>query len=570
MNEFELSALGQPLAAGDPRQLEGWTLHRRLGVGGMGVVYLATRDSETGALKVIAPHLADDPAFKTRFKRELSLCRRVSGSNVARLIDGDADAATPWLTMEFFNGPTLHRRVSDHGPLPAEQLRSLATGAAQALQQIHAAGVVHRDLKPSNVILTPDGPVVIDFGVATAAEATTLTATGLAIGSAGWMAPEQIRGEEVGEPADVFSWAATVAFAATGRPPFGIGRPEALSYRVVHTPPDVDGVPAELLAILLASFHQQPQERPLLSAIRAALSGDSGAVPTLASEPPASHEQTTELSPTVAAFTAVSSKPGSARRSASRSASISASRSATGPVVVVQRAPRSISRNSYTLILLLIGLAAWGAFALGTWSRNRTVFEQGVAATESTVDAATESSATVASDNQVAPTTAVPDTASPASTASTASATSNISIPVPSSEESTNIVLPSGVEPPQLPVQVDGNAPVGPVQRTSLRFYGGSTVIYSEDFGNDGYACTTGFWTARWRTSSPDSELMVELVSSLFVNENYVVSSDAPVGGAGYLSGSKCEKPVFVRLPDDPGVFLFDVILEWQEWQRAV
>lgn|GEM_PF-3044615 len=119
-------------------------------------------------------------------------------------------------------------------------------------------------------------------------------------------------------------------------------------------------------------------------------------------------------------------------------------------------------------------------------------------------------------------------------------------------------------------MQVDGNAPVGPVQRTSLRFYGDSTVIYSEDFGNDGYACTTGFWTARWRTSSPDSELMVELVPSLSVNENYVVSSDAPVGGAGYLSGSKCEKPVFVRLPDDPGVFLFDVILEWQEWQWAV
>lgn len=250
-----------------------WTLNNKLGAGGMGTVYLGTDGSRLAAVKVISPALAEDPTFRSRFRREIEICRRVSGGQVAELLDAGPDDPQPWLAVRYVPGPTLREAVVQHGPLAGETLRGFAIATAEALRQVHRAGVVHRDLKPSNVILTPDTPVIIDFGIAAAGEATALTATGMIIGSAGWMAPEQILGHQAGPPADVFSWGGLVAYAATGRPPFGEGRPEALSYRIVHGEPDLDGLDSTLREIVGQAMDPDPQQRPSLDAILRSLAG---------------------------------------------------------------------------------------------------------------------------------------------------------------------------------------------------------------------------------------------------------------------------------------------------------
>jgi serine/threonine protein kinase len=243
----------------------------------MGSVYLASNGSSLAAVKVISPALADDPAFRQRFRREVDICRLVTGPQVAELIDAGPDDAQPWLAIRYIPGPTLREAVTNHGPLVGETLRGFAVAAAEALRQIHAAGVVHRDLKPSNVILTPETPVIIDFGIAGVTEATSLTATGAVLGSAGWMAPEQVLGEPSGPPSDVFAWAAVVAYAATGRPPFGLGRPEALTYRIVHGDADLEGIDADLEPLIRRALARAPAERPTVPELLSALAGSADA-----------------------------------------------------------------------------------------------------------------------------------------------------------------------------------------------------------------------------------------------------------------------------------------------------
>lgn len=254
-----------------------WTLDSKLGSGGMGTVYLGTDGSRLAAVKVISPALAEDPAFRKRFRREIEICQRVTGDQVAELLDAGADDVRPWLAVRYVPGPTLRDAVVQHGPLAGETLRGFAIATAEALRQIHRDGVVHRDLKPSNVILTPDTPVIIDFGIAAASEATSLTATGMILGSAGWMAPEQVLGREVTPAADVFSWGALIAFAATGRPPFGEGRPEALSYRIVHGEPDLDGLEPALRTLAATAMSADPNRRPSIDQILQSLAGTSDA-----------------------------------------------------------------------------------------------------------------------------------------------------------------------------------------------------------------------------------------------------------------------------------------------------
>ncbi|MET8139693.1 protein kinase [Sphaerisporangium sp. NPDC005288] len=235
----------------------------RLGRGGMGEVYLAIgRRGAKVAVKILRDPIGDDPDSRLRLDREVRALRRVESPYVARVLDADLSGDRPYLVMEHIEGETLLDAVRRGGPLSGPQLVDLARGLATAIAIIHAAGVVHRDVKPANVVLGPDGPVLIDFGIAQVSDATRVTMTGTFLGTPGYSAPEVFAEESVGEPADVHSWAATVAFAATGRPTFGRGTVEAQMYAVLNGRADLAGVPGSLLPLVRAALNREPAKRP--------------------------------------------------------------------------------------------------------------------------------------------------------------------------------------------------------------------------------------------------------------------------------------------------------------------
>ena len=250
------------LRVGDPGRIGHYRLTARLGSGGMGVVYLGVGwDGSQVAVKVLRPELADDPEFRRRFRREVSVLMRVTGVCTVRVIEADTESARPFMVTEYAEGPSLAEYIDTYGLLVPDMLYGLATGLAEALTVIHAAGIVHRDLKPSNVILTDAGPKVIDFGIAQALDATSMTKTGMMVGSAGFMAPEQVSGRP-GPAADIFVWGVTVAYAATGQSPFGAGEVHAILYRVVHDDPDIAAVPEPLRPLVAAALAKDPERRP--------------------------------------------------------------------------------------------------------------------------------------------------------------------------------------------------------------------------------------------------------------------------------------------------------------------
>ncbi|MCL3995422.1 serine/threonine-protein kinase [Streptomyces lavenduligriseus] len=252
----------RPLQADDPVAVAGYRLAARLGAGGMGRVYLShTQGGRPVALKVVRPELADDPDFRRRFRREVTAARRVRGAYTAELIDADPDATPPWLATLYVPGPSLADAVARRGPLPVAAVLWLMAGVAEALQAIHAEGVVHRDLKPSNVLLAADGPRVIDFGIALAADGTSYTATGSTIGTPAFMAPEQATGGEVTAATDVFALGQTAAFAALGRPLYGEGPGVNVLYRIVHSEPDLSLLPEPLRPLFARCLAADPAER---------------------------------------------------------------------------------------------------------------------------------------------------------------------------------------------------------------------------------------------------------------------------------------------------------------------
>ncbi|MCX5371190.1 serine/threonine protein kinase [Streptomyces sp. NBC_00015] len=247
----------------DPRVVGSFRLHRRLGAGGMGVVYLGSdKKGQRVALKVIRPDLAEDQEFRSRFAREVSAARRIRGGCTARLVAADLDAERPWFATQYVPGPSLHDKVNDEGPLGAAELASIGAALSEGLVAVHEAGVVHRDLKPSNILLSPKGPRIIDFGIAWATGASTLTHVGTAVGSPGFLAPEQVRGALVTPATDVFSLGATLAYASTADSPFGHGSSEVMLYRVVHEEPHLHGVPDALAPLVRACLAKDPEERP--------------------------------------------------------------------------------------------------------------------------------------------------------------------------------------------------------------------------------------------------------------------------------------------------------------------
>ena len=258
----------EPLTRDDPAEIGGYRLRARLGAGGMGRVYLAsTPGGRRVALKVVRPELGDDADFRARFRQEIEAAQRVRGLYTAELVNADPAATPPWLVTAYVPGPSLQQAVADHGPMPQETVILLIAGVAEALQAIHSAGVVHRDLKPSNVLLAPDGPRVIDFGIARAAETTNLTQSGMAVGSPPFMAPEQIRGLAITPAIDVFALGAVAAFALLGLPPFGEGQVAALMYRVLNEPPRLTGCSGPLRTLIERCLAKEPADRPTPAAI---------------------------------------------------------------------------------------------------------------------------------------------------------------------------------------------------------------------------------------------------------------------------------------------------------------
>ncbi|WP_457457117.1 protein kinase domain-containing protein [Streptomyces sp. TE5632] len=247
----------------DPRVVGSFRLHRRLGAGGMGVVYLGSdKKGQRVALKVIRPDLAEDQEFRSRFAREVSAARRIRGGCTARLVAADLDADRPWFATQYVPGPSLHDRVADEGPLGAAEVAAVGAALSEGLVAVHEAGVVHRDLKPSNILLSPKGPRIIDFGIAWATGASTLTHVGTAVGSPGFLAPEQVRGAAVTPATDVFSLGATLAYASMGDSPFGQGSSEVMLYRVVHEEAHLHDVPDALAPLVRACLAKDPEERP--------------------------------------------------------------------------------------------------------------------------------------------------------------------------------------------------------------------------------------------------------------------------------------------------------------------
>lgn len=253
----------RPLEDGDPQVVGGYRLVARLGSGGMGLVYLShTPGGRAVAVKVIRPELAENADFRKRFRAEVAAASRVHGLYTAPVVDSDTEGSVPWCATAYVPGPSLADAVRDHGPLPVGTVLRLIAGVAEALQAVHREGIVHRDLKPSNVLLAADGPRVIDFGVARAADATSVTRSGMTLGTVAYMAPEQVLGGDATASADVFALGQTAVFAATGGGAFGDGDPHAVLYRVVHEEPDLSRVPGEIRELVARCLRKPAAERP--------------------------------------------------------------------------------------------------------------------------------------------------------------------------------------------------------------------------------------------------------------------------------------------------------------------
>ncbi|GAA1433587.1 hypothetical protein GCM10009601_56430 [Streptomyces thermospinosisporus] len=254
----------RPLEADEPTVVGPYRLLGRLGSGGMGRVYLGrSAGGRTVAVKVVHPHFALDDEFRARFRREVEAARRVGGAWTAPVLDADPGARIPWVATAYAAGPSLAAAVQEHGRLPGATVRALGAGLAEALTAVHGLGLVHRDVKPSNILLTLDGPLLIDFGIARALDATaSLTSSGVSIGSPGYMSPEQILGKGVTGAADVFSLGAVLTYAATGASPFPGDSSAALLYKVVHEPPELGDLDGELRELAEACLDKDPAARP--------------------------------------------------------------------------------------------------------------------------------------------------------------------------------------------------------------------------------------------------------------------------------------------------------------------
>jgi hypothetical protein len=272
----------------EPQRLGPYRLVERIGEGGMGVVHLAvTPSGDLVAVKALRPWLVGGHDGRQRFAREVATLQRVRSRRVAEVLDADVSGDPPYIVTRYVRGPSLDKVIGDHGPLRGAALRRLASGLADALAQVHMAGIVHRDVKPGNVLMTDDGPVLIDFGLAWATDQTRLTATGLVMGTPGYLAPEVVAGRESSTATDVHGWAGTVVFAATGRPPYGTGPDSVVLDRIRRGEYDLAGVEPGLASVLRCALATDPAQRPSVAEISQRVGQpDGGATAVVEPVPP--------------------------------------------------------------------------------------------------------------------------------------------------------------------------------------------------------------------------------------------------------------------------------------------
>ena len=325
-----------------PDRLGPYRLRERIGEGGMGAVYLARdRERRMVAVKVLHSRVAEEPNARRRLAREVEVMRRVRSRYVAEVLDADVTGKFPYIVTRYVPGHTLDYVVRQQGPLPPWALERLARGLAQALVAVHAAGVVHRDLKPGNVMLHDGDPVVIDFGIAHTGDATKLTQTGMFMGTPGFLAPEVIEGQPASQASDVHSWGATIAYAATGRPPFGSGSFENIFYRIVQGNADLACIPGPLAQLVSAALSRDPRSRPTAAWLTAQC-----ASPGLAEGPPVLRGATTQAP--VPGHGVAYGAPGAAAAGAYGSAGANGS---AGAAPHALRAPRPIRAADYADLL---------------------------------------------------------------------------------------------------------------------------------------------------------------------------------------------------------------------------
>ncbi|MEV0197107.1 serine/threonine-protein kinase [Nonomuraea sp. NPDC050691] len=270
--------MNQPLTDDDPRRLGAYDITARLGEGGQGVVYLGrTATGEQVAVKLLHHGLLDDPEARSRFLREVEIARRVARFSTAPVLAADLAGRRPYIVSEYVPGPSLRELVTGEGPRRGAALERLAISTATALAAIHRAGILHRDFKPANILMGPEGPVVIDFGIARALDAPGVSSTGSPMGTPSYLAPEQLGGEPVTEAADVFAWGVTMVFAASGRPAFGADSTPAVINRILNKEPVISGLDGALLDLVTAGLSKDPARRPSAEDLVAGLT--SGAAP---------------------------------------------------------------------------------------------------------------------------------------------------------------------------------------------------------------------------------------------------------------------------------------------------
>jgi serine/threonine protein kinase len=274
-----------PLRSGDPESVGGYRVTARLGEGGQGTVFLGQApDGMRVAVKLLHARFDGDAKARARFAREISAAQRVASFCTARVLAADVEGDSPYLVSEFIDGPALSQVVRERGPLVGDALHRLAVGTATALAAIHGASVVHRDFKPSNILLSSDGPRVVDFGIARAMDSTSAL-TSHVIGTPAYMAPEQVSGSAIGPPADVFAWGATLVFAATGRAPFGQDTVPAIFQRILTQAPPLDHLPEPLRSIVGAALRKDPVDRPAAETLLHHLLNDTAPPPVMPPRP---------------------------------------------------------------------------------------------------------------------------------------------------------------------------------------------------------------------------------------------------------------------------------------------